>query len=116
MIDDKAAMHAAYQLGVSTNMEFIKQKTKRGPLFVVMTLARKDAIQALKSLAHVDPVAVEDIRKLQNEVQRFVDLLGYVREIFERGDEAEQRINAQDADELIEAVAAEGGEIPGVDA
>lgn len=114
-IDQKAAMHAAFRLAVDVNLEFVAQKTKRGPLFVVMVLARQDAIQAMQALVHVDPGKPEDVRKLQNEVQRFIDLLTYVAKIFEMGDEAEAQINAEAAEELRELVALEGGEIPGAD-
>src|SRR4051812_2940904 len=112
-IDQKAAMHAAFQLAVNVNLEFVAQKTKKGPLFFVMVLARQDAIQALQALVHVDPDKPEDIRKLQNEVQRFLDLLTYVSRIFEMGDEAEAQLNAEAVEEVRELVAAEGGEIPG---
>lgn len=114
-IDDKAALRAAFQLGIDVNLEFIKQKTKRGPLFLVMAFARRDMIEALKRLPHVDPADTEGVRKLQNEVQRFLDLCAYVRKIFIESDEAAQQLTALEADELREAIAAEGGEIPGAD-
>lgn len=114
-VDQKTALKALFNLSVNTNLEFIKQKTKSGPLFYAMVLARRDAVEALKGLVKVDPVNVENVRKLQNEVQRFIDLVAFVTEIFREGDEAAKVLDEAEKDELRDVIAAEGGEIPGDD-
>jgi hypothetical protein len=109
---------AANAIGIEANLEFIKHpkgsrhRFTTGPLFMVMALARKDAIQAHAALVSTDPTNIEMVRKLQNEVQRFYDLVTYVKLILDNGDDAYRRLTTEDEDEMRDALAAEGAEIP----
>jgi hypothetical protein len=103
-IDYKTALMAVARMGIATELEFIKQATKAGPLFQVMMAARRDAITALGQLPHIDPAKTEDLRKLQNEVQRFADLVAYVKRILEGSDEAIKLLRSEEAEELRDLV------------
>lgn len=100
----------ANQLGIDVQHEFLTHpKGKRvtfttGPLFVVMALARKDAVAAFGQWVRTNPADTEAMRKLQNDVDRYFDLVRYVRNIFEQGDEAHKRLTTEDTEELREHV------------
>lgn len=98
-VDQRTAFEAMLRLGNNTDLEFIKQKTNSGPLFKVMVLARADAIDALTKLVNVPPTDAEPIRILQNEVQRFVDLVAYTLTILRAADEALGELRAMDEDD-----------------
>lgn len=114
-VDQKTALQALFKLSVDTNLEFVKEKTEAGPLFVFMVTARRDAIDALSGLVKVDPAKIEDVRKLQNEVQRFIDTVSFVDELFRKGDEAAQVLSEIEAEEMRDLIAAEGGDTQGDD-
>lgn len=112
-VDQKTALRVMVNLCHATDLEFIKQKTKAGPLFAFMYHARQDALDALKGLVSVDPRNVEDVRKLQNEVQRFIDTVEFTAKVFSDGFDAAVVLREDEASELRDIVAAEGGEVPG---
>jgi hypothetical protein len=114
-VDQKTLLRALFKLSVDTNLEFVKEATDKGPLFEFMLMARHDAIDALADLVNVDPVRPDEIRKHQNNVKRFIDTLTFVRTVFNKGDEAAAMLSHDEAEELRDIVAAEGGEVPGED-
>lgn len=99
-IDRRTALQALFKLSVDTNLEFVRDATEAGPLFKVMVLARHDAIEALVGLVKHDPTDTKGVMLLQNEVQRFIDLLGRVHDIFRAGDEAAAELQTEEADEV----------------
>lgn len=103
-VDQRTAHQAMVRLAHDADLEFIRERTKTGPLFAFMYESRRMAIEALVNLAHVDPIDAEGVRKLQNEVQRFIDVLAFVRGLFDKGYESAKILKTDDADELRELV------------
>lgn len=93
-------MRAAVRLAHDIDLEFLRERKDAGPLFVFMYRARGDAIDALVALASVDPANTEQVRKLQNEWQRYVDSLAYVKDVLNAGYEAAKILKSEEADEL----------------
>lgn len=103
-VSHKMALQAMFRLSADTELAILDGK---GPLLALMVSLRQDATQALAGLASIDPAKIEDVRKLQNEVQMFVDLVGKVKVILDEGDEIAKQLNAEEADELREAMGLE---------
>lgn len=72
------------------------------PVVTVLAKARSEAADALACLVDADPEKPEEIRRLQNEVRRFGDLVRWFKTICEQGDMAEQIITQQEREELLE--------------
>lgn len=115
-VDQKAGLQVLVNLSHDTDLEFIKQRTKKGPLFVFMVVCRREAIQALQGLVHVDPASPELVRKLQNEVQRFLDLVEFVKKVSSQGFESALQLRTEEENELREVMEAEIGDTAGADA
>ena len=75
------------------------------PLIAVLAKARHEAADAIAGLVDVDADVAGDVRKLQNEVRRFADLVRWLKEIVNEG--LDQRYEVADAerDELERLVA-----------
>jgi hypothetical protein len=79
------------------------------PLIAVLAKARREAAEALAALVDADPENACDLRRLQNEVRRFADLVRWLKEIVSTGlDEGYEVADAERA-ELEELVAPESG-------
>jgi hypothetical protein len=101
-VTHEAALKALMRLANETEMQLFHAKAKNGPLLHILVAARRASVDALQALASVDPSKTEDVRKLQNEVQRFNDLVHWVVEVLGGGDEAYQQLTADQ--EEVEAV------------
>lgn len=113
-VDQQTGLRALVRLSHAVDLEFLKQATKRGPLFVFMYQARQDAIAALSALVNVEATDAIAVRGLQNEVKRFLDTVEFTARITREGYEAAVMLRAEE-DELRDIVAAEGGDVPGED-
>jgi hypothetical protein len=102
----KLALQALVHLSHDTDLEFVRKKAgqEEGPLFIFMLRARRDALDALIGLFQVPPDQTESIRKLQNEVQRFIDTVEFVKEVQQKGYEAANELREEEAAELRELV------------
>lgn len=98
-VDYRTALQAVVRLSADAELELFHNR-KRGPLTSVLLQAREDAIQGLIGLVNAPPADTENIRQLQNEVQRYVDLLTYTRKTLESGDEAIQEMRPEDQEEF----------------
>ena len=96
----KAALQAVARLSLEAELElFHSSKTKGSPLMVVILCAKKDAAKALEKMVKVDPADTESVRKLQNEVQMYLNLVEYTQKLLDSGDEA---MNEMEPDEIEE--------------
>lgn len=106
----KAALQAMFRLSVDTELALFHDSQKNGPLLAVLVAARNDAIGALVGLAKQDPADVEAMRKLQNEVQRFIDLVTHTKGIIESGEQAQAELEPEAQQEIRDLLLAENGE------
>lgn len=75
------------------------------PLIAVLAKARAEAADALAALVDVDAENAPEVRRLQNEVRRFADLVRWLKEIVAAG--LDDRFEVEDAerDELERLIA-----------
>ena len=66
------------------------------PLVAILVKARRAAAEAIAALATADPEKPDDIRRLQNEVRRFEDMVRFTQELLAEG--REERLEIADAD------------------
>ncbi len=75
-----------------------------GPVAHILKRARGEAAEALAALIVVDPTQVEEIRKLQNEVNRYRDLVRFLSDAVSAGLEAETMLSKEDREDLLETL------------
>ena len=87
--------------------EQLTARTEHGmrPLIAVLAKAKGQAADALAALIDVDAENAPEVRRLQNEVRRFADLVRWLKEIVAAG--LDDRFEVEDAerDELEQLVA-----------
>lgn len=77
------------------------------PVLIMLVTARQEAAEAMAELATIDLTApISEIRRLQNEVRRFDDLMTWLRALVARGFEYDHEISEQERDELAAALSA----------
>jgi flagellar motility protein MotE (MotC chaperone) len=74
------------------------------PLVAILVKARHAAADAIAALVAADPANAEDIRRLQNEVRRFEDLVRFTQELLVEGREEQLEIADADRAELEELI------------
>ena len=81
--------HARLQFLSEEIEEQLTARAKDGyrVLACLLHMARTEAADALAGLVDVDAAATEDIRRLQNEVRRFADLVAFLKRIVREGEE-----------------------------
>jgi hypothetical protein len=88
----KIALQRDLTLSAHAEVE-LTSKIKSEPLLVVISAAKEQAAAALVGLVSVDPEDHAEIRRLQNEVRRFDDLVKWLRELLIAGPEAERLLS-----------------------
>lgn len=73
----------------------LSKSTQTRPIATMLAKARDEAALAMVALVIVDPSKVEEVRKLQNEVRRFDDLVRWTRKIIVDGRDAESEIESR---------------------
>jgi hypothetical protein len=81
-----------------------------GPSAYILIRAKDDATEAMLALADVAPTDAKTIMALQYDIQRFRQLIGWMREAIEHGQEAWHKIKSQGQEELAETVFGAGDE------
>jgi len=71
------------------------------PLHWMLRRSKAAAAEALVALIHTDPTNTEDIRCLQNEAQRYGDLLQFLRETIAEATDAHQALSMEDREEIL---------------
>ena len=97
------ALQRASRLSIEVEAQ-LTSRVKSEPLLVVLHTAKEQAATALASLADVDPTDSIEIRRLQNEVARFDDLVRWLRQMLFDGPEADRELNVlqmQQARDLV---------------
>lgn len=63
-----------------------------GPVLAMLAFARDDAVVSLAALVHVDAEKPDLVRKLQNDVNRYTDLLAWILKLNQEGWEVQREI------------------------
>jgi len=77
------------------------------PVLAILKLAQERAAESLAALAFVDARNVNDILTLQNEVKRYDEFIGWVRELVQQGKIAESQITEEEREEILDIVLAQ---------
>lgn len=93
----KLALHRASRLSIEIEAELRSRRSE--PMLVFLHEAKEDAANALVKLIDVDAEDHATIRKLQNEVRRFDDLVGWMKARLLEGPEAEVELNQMQIEE-----------------
>ncbi|MCA1458091.1 hypothetical protein I6F35_33700 [Bradyrhizobium sp. BRP22] len=88
----KLSLERAARLSILLEAE-LTSKVKSEPLVEVLHRAKEQAAVALSALVDADAENPPAIRKLQNEVRRFDELVAWLQEILIAGPEAEQELS-----------------------
>lgn len=70
----------------------IDQTKNTGPVMAALAIARDEAVLSLAALVLVDPEDAKQVRRLQNDVNRYTGLLGWILEVNKKGWEIERKI------------------------
>jgi hypothetical protein len=92
------ALEAALNMGAAINKDVRLNQTS--PVGALIALAKKEAALALAGLIDVDPEDHKEIRRLQNVVQRFLDMTHWVREALADARNALSTLSRQDRTEM----------------
>lgn len=104
-VDEHVLALDAIRLGYKLKNEVMPEGKAGAPgiSLVVLTRARNAAAEALMNLARVSPDDPKSIRALQNEVQRYFDLITWTQEAIDEGQHASEMFDRDD----MEAVRAD---------
>lgn len=98
-----AALTKTMRLSAEVEVE-ITSKAKSEPLLVVLHSAKELAVAALEGLITVDPEKPAEIRKLQNAVQRFLDMTGWLNQMLMDGLDAQHELTELQRQEVASFV------------
>lgn len=88
----KLALRRDVELSAKVEVE-LTSRLRSEPLLVVLNAAKESAAEALAALVWVDAADQAEVRRLQNEVRRFDDLVKWLYELLIAGPEAERQLN-----------------------
>lgn len=100
----------------SVDLEIQLRKDFQGakPLIWVVKAAKDAAAEAIVKMISVDPTKADEIRSLQNEIEIFRRIVRLVARIAIKGSEAEQLLNHEDHDDIVDMISQEIGALPGM--
>lgn len=96
------AMQRLIRLSATIEVELLNVSS---PIVQMLAMARDEAAQAINELVEVDAAAPDAIRKLQNKVVRFDDLVRWLADIVRLGFEHNREINGSERDEYADMLA-----------
>lgn len=73
-----------------------------GPAVEILRRLRDRAAESLAALAVVDPAKTEDVRTLQNEVKRYDEWVGWLREIISEGIAYDKQFTDEERSEMTD--------------
>jgi hypothetical protein len=82
----------------------LEKKPENQPVIYLLAQQRQRAVKAVMGLINVDPTKADDIRGYQQEAALYFDLMEHVREMLQRGREADQRIAENERESLSNAL------------
>lgn len=102
MNDDLHDKIIAKAIDISDQIEKDIITRNGGPVGYLLLMARADAIGAMRALTDADPFDPKQIMALQNEVQRFRSLIGWLRAALDKGTEAFKSLTEQERIEVLQ--------------
>ena len=75
---------------------------KGGPIAYLLTRAAQDAAEAAMALTATDPTAEKEIRRLQNDIERYRDTARWINEALASGQEAWTLLNMRERTEILD--------------
>lgn len=89
---------------VKVSMELEAQFIARGdaPCLEILKRLRDRAAQSLMALALCDSEEPKAIRLLQNEIKRYDEFVGFMKEIVDEGRSTDQELSHQEREELLD--------------
>lgn len=105
---DDVMARVALKRAVADSAEIeVQLEATRGcrPLLAVLLRARAAAAAAMCSLTTAAPDDAQEIRRLQNEVTRFREMVEWLSAIVAEGFEAEAELSDEEREEMIEDIA-----------
>lgn len=88
----KLALRRDVELSAKVEVE-LTSTLRSEPLLVVLNAAKESAAEALVDLVHINAADQAEVRRLQNEVRRFDELVKWLHELLIAGPEAERQLN-----------------------
>jgi len=80
------------------------EKDERILVMALIGKARRDAAEALKRLAIIDPTDLKSIKWCQDEIQRYSDIVRWIRECKREAREVYAALDAKDREAIDEAI------------
>ena len=106
MTDYRLARQAMQvRIADQTQREIFHHEKVTPPLAVVLVMARREAVEALAALVSTPPTEIEAIRMRQNEVQRYNDLVTFVRKVLDEGNAAYEEIQQAELEDVRAEIA-----------
>lgn len=93
---------AVIETAVQIERDFLVKEG--GPVLAVLARAREESALALARLVTVDPNEPRDIIALQNDIQRYRDLVRWLAETIQAAKDAEPFINEEVREDLREVL------------
>jgi hypothetical protein len=101
----RIAWQRAVELSADIEIAMRKDIANAGPLLGILAKARDAAAEAIAALVTVDAEEPKEIRRLQNEAQRFTDMVRWLTEMLAAGVDADEGIGDEERTELIDLLA-----------
>lgn len=92
----------------------LERGTGTRPMLYLLAKARARAVEALFTLAKIDPTKADDIRHAQNEVSLYDDMMRDARDMLLRGREADRDLSESDRDEIASFLTTEEAQQAGL--
>ena len=110
-IDYKTAAQAIVRISTAMELEFLRKSKRKdiGPLQYIAVLFRRDAIAALAKLAEIDAEDAAAIRRCQNDVRRFVEVIDKIQVTLSQGDDAHDELQPEEQEEVRRLITEEHG-------
>lgn len=92
-------IHRAFRLAHQIENDLVVDNG--GPVDYLLARAQEEAIQSIANLILVNPTDSNHIRQLQNEVNRYRDMLRWLSEAVAAGFDAEKRLSEEDREDAL---------------
>lgn len=100
---DRLSDHVLVEMMAEVQVQ-LERGTGTRPILFMLADARERARNAISMLIEADPEQPDVLRKLQNEVKLFIDMVDSAKAVIDRGKEADRNIHEDDRAALDEMI------------